>query len=193
MPQYTFPCVGRRDMGRNVYLCSMDYGKLIVIDDNPAILTAVKICMAGVFERIVTMSKPDGILVQLEKERADAILMDMNFTLGVNTGQEGLMWLTAIHRRFPDIPIVLITAYGDVKLAVRALKNGASDFVTKPWDNDDLIRILKDAVDKSRRVMTLEQVEAEHLRRAMEVSDGNLSKAADLLGISRQTLYRKIR
>ena len=180
-------------MGRNVYLCSMDYGKLIVIDDNPAILTAVKICMAGVFERIVTMSKPDGILVQLEKERADAILMDMNFTLGVNTGQEGLMWLTAIHRRFPDIPIVLITAYGDVKLAVRALKNGASDFVTKPWDNDDLIRILKDAVDKSRRVMTLEQMEAEHLRRAMEVSDGNLSKAADLLGISRQTLYRKIR
>ena len=171
----------------------MDYGKIIVIDDNPAILTAVKICLADVFERVVTMNKPEGIIERLQQERVDVILMDMNFSLGVNTGQEGLMWLTAIHRRFPDVPIVLITAYGDVRLAVRALKNGASDFVTKPWDNDDLIRILKDAVDKSRQVMTLEQVETEHMRRAMDVSEGNLSKAADLLGISRQTLYRKMK
>lgn len=171
----------------------MNYGKLIVIDDNTSILTAVKICLTGQFEKIVTLSNPDGVIAMLEKERADAILMDMNFTQGVSTGQEGMMWLTAIHRRFPDIPIVLITAYSDVKLAVRALKNGASDFVTKPWDNDELIRILKDAVDKSRQIITLEQMETEHLRRAMEISDGNMSKAADLLGISRQTLYRKIK
>ena len=171
----------------------MNYGKLIVIDDNPAILTAVKICLTGHFEKIVTLSNPDGIIAMLEREKTDAILMDMNFTQGVNSGQEGMMWLTAIHRRFPDMPIVLITAYSDVKLAVRALKNGASDFITKPWDNDELIRILKDAVDKSRQMMTLEQMETEHLRRAMEISDGNMSKAADLLGISRQTLYRKIK
>lgn len=171
----------------------MNYGKLIVIDDNTSILTAVKICLTGQFEKIVTLSNPDGVIAMLEKERADAILMDMNFTQGVSSGQEGMMWLTAIHRRFPDIPIVLITAYSDVKLAVRALKNGASDFVTKPWDNDELIRILKDAVDKSRQIITLEQMETEHLRRAMEISDGNMSKAADLLGISRQTLYRKIK
>lgn len=175
------------------YLCAMKYGKIIVIDDNPAILTAVKICLTGVFEKIVTMSNPEGILLQLEKEKVDALLMDMNFSIGVNTGQEGMMWLSTIHRRFPDIPIVLITAYADVKLAVRALKNGASDFITKPWDNDELIRVLKDAVDRSHEVVTLEQMEAEHLRKAMEIADGNMSKAADLLGISRQTLYRKMK
>ena len=193
MQQRTFLCIAERDMHKMPYLCSMNYGKIIVIDDNPAILTAVRICLTGVFEKILTLSSPEGVLIQLEKEHTDVILMDMNFTLGVNTGQEGLTWLSAIHRRFPDIPIVLITAYGDVKLAVRALKSGASDFVTKPWDNDELIRILKDAIDKSRHMKTLEQVEAEHMRRAMEISEGNLSKAADLLGISRQTLYRKMK
>lgn len=171
----------------------MKYGTIIIIDDNAAILTALRICLAGVFEKVVTLNNPDTIVSLLEKERADALLMDMNFTQGVSSGQEGMMWLTAIHRRFPDVPIVLITAYADIKLAVRALKNGASDFVTKPWDNDELIRILKDAVDKSRKMVTLEQLEADHMRKAMDISEGNMSKAADLLGISRQTLYRKMK
>lgn len=171
----------------------MKYGKLVVIDDNPAILTALRICLTGVFEKVVTQSNPEGIVSLLEKEKVDAVLMDMNFSQGVSSGQEGMMWLTAIHRRFPDLPIVLITAYADLKLAVRALKNGASDFVTKPWDNDELVGVLKDAVDKSREMVPLEQLEADHLRKAMEISEGNMSKAADLLGISRQTLYRKLK
>ena len=103
------------------------------------------------------------------------------------------MWLSAIQRRFPNVPIVLITAYADVKLAVRALKNGAADFVTKPWDNDELIRVLKDAIDTSRQVVPLEQLESEQVQRALDVSGGNLKKTADLLGISRQTLYRKMK
>ena len=103
------------------------------------------------------------------------------------------MWLTAIHRRFPDIPIVLITAYADVKLAVRALKNGAADFVTKPWDNEELIRVLKDAIDKASEVVPLEQLESEHVRKALNKCDGNMKRAADLLGISRQTLYNKVK
>ena len=102
----------------------MKYGTVLVIDDNPAILTAVKICLAGTFERIVTLNSPEKALVTIAQENPAAILLDMNFSLGVNSGQEGMMWLSAIHRKFPDIPIVLITAYADVKLAVRALKNG---------------------------------------------------------------------
>lgn len=175
------------------YLCAMDYGKILVIDDNPAILTAVKICLTGVFEEIITRNNPEGVVALLEREKIDVLLMDMNFTQGVNSGQEGMMWLSAIQRRFPNVPIVLITAYADVKLAVRALKNGAADFVTKPWDNDELIRVLKDAIDKSRQVVPLEQLESEQVQRALDVSGGNLKKTADLLGISRQTLYRKMK
>ncbi|MBO7119128.1 MAG: response regulator [Bacteroidaceae bacterium] len=166
---------------------------VLVIDDNPAILTAAKICLSGVFERIVTLSSPEKALVTIAQEHPSVVLLDMNFSLGVNSGQEGMMWLTAIHRRFPDTPIVLITAYADVRLAVRALKNGAADFVTKPWDNDELIRVLKDAIDKAGEVIPLEQVESEHVRKVLNKCEGNMKRAADLLGISRQTLYNKIR
>ena len=171
----------------------MKYGTLLVIDDNPAILTAVKICLGGTFERVLTLNSPDKALATIAQEHPSVVLLDMNFSLGVNSGQEGIMWLTAIHRRFPDTPIVLITAYADVKLAVRALKNGAADFVTKPWDNDELIRVLKDAIDKAGEVVPLEQLEAEHMRKALAKCGGNMKRAADMLGISRQTLYNKVK
>ena len=170
----------------------MKHGTILVIDDNAAILTAVKICLSGIFEHIVTLAAPDKVLTTITQERPEVILLDMNFNLGVNSGQEGMMWLSAIHRKFPDIPVVLMTAYADVKLAVRALKNGAADFVTKPWDNDELVRVLKDAIDKAGEVVPLEQLETEHVRKVLNKCDGNMKKAADLLGISRQTLYNKV-
>ena len=168
-----------------------NYGTVLVIDDNPAILTAVKICLGGVFERIMTLPSPDSVLVALQQEHVDVILLDMNFSLGVNSGQEGMMWLTAIHHRHPDVPVVLMTAYSDVKLAVRGLKNGAADFVTKPWDNDELIRVLKDAIDHTQDVVPLNVIEKEHVRKVVDKCHGNMSKAAELLGITRQTLYKK--
>lgn len=169
------------------------YNTILVVDDNVAILTAAKICLAGVFERVITLSAPENILTTLQQERVDVILLDMNFSLGVNSGQEGMMWLKAIHKRHPDTPIVLITAYADVKLAVRALKAGATDFVTKPWDNDELIRTLKDAIDKSQTVLPLEQLEAKHVRMVVDRCHGNMKKAAEMLGITRQTLYAKMK
>ena len=169
----------------------MNYGTILVIDDNPAILTAVKICLDGVFERIITLGKPDTVLTLMQQEHVDVILLDMNFSLGVNSGQEGMLWLSATHRKHPEIPIILITAYADVQLAVRGLKNGAVDFVTKPWDNDDLIRKLKDAIDKTAEVKPLDELEREHVRRVVDKCHGNMSKAAELLGITRQTLYKK--
>lgn len=169
------------------------YNTILVVDDNVAILTAAKICLAGVFERVLTLSTPDNILTTLLQERVDVIMLDMNFSLGVNSGQEGMMWLQAIHKRHPDIPIVLITAYADVKLAVRALKAGATDFVTKPWDNDELIRTLKDAIDKSQEVVPLNQLEADHVRSVVDKCHGNMKKAAEMLGITRQTLYNKLK
>lgn len=165
---------------------------LLVVDDNTSIFITLEICLDGVFDRILTLTRPENILTTLGQESVDVILLDMNFTLGVNNGQEGLLWVQAIHRRHPNIPIVLMTAYADVKLAVRGLKSGAVDFITKPWDNHELIRVLKDAIDSSTEVIPLEKVEVEHVRKVVDKCHGNISKAAELLEISRQRLYKKL-
>ena len=138
------------------------YGTIVVVDDNPAILTALRICL------------------------------DMNFSLGMNTGQEGLTWLRTLRHLHPQLPVVLITAYADVQLAVKCLKAGASDFVTKPWDNDELLRTLKDAVDKGQEIQSLDELERNHVKRVVDHCHGNISRAAELLGITRQTLYAKL-
>ena len=170
-----------------------DYGTILIIDDNEAILTALKYCLAGTFSRVMTLTSPERVITLLGQEQVDMILLDMNFTLGVNNGQDGLFWLQAIRKHHPEIPVVLITAYADVQLAVRGLKRGAADFITKPWDNEELVRKLKDVLDASDEVVTLDEVEADHIRRAVDRCHGNLTKAAELLGITRQTLYNKMK
>lgn len=169
------------------------YNTILIVDDNPAILTALKICLAGVFTRIVTLSSTDRLVATMSEEHVDVVLLDMNFSLGVNTGQDGLFWLRTLKKLHPDTLVVLMTAYADVQLAVKGLKNGAADFVTKPWNNDELVRTLRDAVEKSREVVTLDKLEQQHVHRVVEQCHGNMSKAAELLGITRQTLYRKLR
>ena len=154
------------------------YGTVLIIDDNEAILTALKYCLSGTFERVVTMTSPETVISYLGQEEVNIILLDMNFTLGVNSGQDGLIWLQAIRKHHPEIPVVLITAYADVQLAVRGLKRGAADFITKPWDNDELVRKLKDVLDLRDEVATLDELEADHIRRTIDRCHGNLSKAA---------------
>ena len=164
----------------------------MVVDDNPAILTALRICLDSTFERVITLASPDSLLATLQQEKASIVLMDMNFTLGMNTGQEGLTWLRTLRHLHPQLPVVLITAYADVQLAVKCLKAGASDFVTKPWDNDELLRTLKDAVDKGQEIQSLDELERNHVKRVVDHCHGNISRAAELLGITRQTLYAKL-
>ena len=170
-----------------------NYGTVLIIDDNEAILTALKYCLAGTFEKVMTLTSPETVITLLEQEEVNIILLDMNFTLGVNSGQDGLVWLQAIRKHHPEIPVVLITAYADVSLAVRGLKRGAADFITKPWDNDELLRKLKDVLEATNEVVTLDEMEADHIRRAIDRCHGNLSKAAEMLGVTRQTLYNKMK
>ncbi|MFV0590652.1 MAG: sigma-54-dependent transcriptional regulator [Draconibacterium sp.] len=116
----------------------MPKGKLLVVDDNKSILSALEILLQDDFEEIKTIANPNQLPSLIENGRYDLILLDMNFSAGVNNGNEGLYWLSRIQELRPDVEVVLFTAYGDVELAVKALKKGASDFILKPWDNEKL-------------------------------------------------------
>ena len=120
-------------------------GKLLIVDDNRSILSAVKLLCEGVFEDIVTLPSPNSLITTLHKESPDVVLLDMNFHAGINTGNEGLYWLKEVLSKFPETKVVLFTAYADIELAVRAMKEGAFDFVVKPWDNAKLIATLQNA------------------------------------------------
>ena len=169
------------------------YGTILVVDDNPSILTAMRYLLDGTFERILTLTQPDGILKMMAQEKTDIVLLDMNFSLGVDSGQEGLFWLRTIRKQHPQTPVVLLTAYADISLAVKGLKSGAADFITKPWDNDELVRKLKDVLDMQNEIVTLDEMEKDHIRRTIDRCHGNLTQAADMLGITRHTLYNKMK
>ena len=169
------------------------YGTILIVDDNTSILTAMRYLLDGTFERILLQTQPNDILKIMAQEDIDIVLLDMNFTLGVNNGQEGLFWLRTIRKQHPQMPVVLLTAYADVSLAVKGLKNGAADFITKPWNNDELVRKLKDVLDLQSEIVTLDEVEKDHIRRTIDRCHGNLTQAAELLGITRQTLYNKMK
>ena len=121
----------------------MEKGKILVVDDNKSILSAVEILLQDEFEEVITIANPNQLPSLVESSEFDLILLDMNFSAGVNTGNEGLYWLSRIKETKPELEVVLFTAYGDVELAVKALKQGAADFVLKPWDNEKLKSTLR--------------------------------------------------
>ena len=123
------------------------YGTILVVDDNASILTAMRYLLDSVFERILTLESPDDILKTMAQEEIDIVLLDMNFTLGVNSGQEGLFWLRSIRKQHPQTPVVLLTAYADVSLAVRGLKSGAADFIAQYQASGDLYGLILNIID----------------------------------------------
>ena len=120
-------------------------GTILVVDDNKGILTAVQMLLGTCFEKMITISTPNKIKATLHDENIDVVLLDMNFSAGINTGNEGLFWLSEIKKEDASIQVVLFTAYADIDLAVRGIKEGAADFVVKPWDNAKLLETLKTA------------------------------------------------
>lgn len=166
---------------------------ILVIDDNESILVSLKYVLAEQFDTVLTLNNPEKSLITLMQNEVDIVLLDMNFQLGVNTGSEGLFWLGNIKRAHPDIPVVLFTAYGEIDLAVRGLKQGAADFIVKPWDNDKLLMTLRMAIEKQSQIKTLDELTEEHMKKAIDKCHGNLTQAAELLGVSRQTLYNKMK
>jgi two-component system, NtrC family, response regulator HydG len=121
---------------------------VLVVDDDPDVLTAVRLLLKTEAREVLTEPNPENIRDLLSKKSFDLIMLDMNFNSSINTGNEGFYWLKKIKEYKSEAAVIMITAYGDIDLAVRSLKEGAADFVVKPWHNAKLITVLKDALNK---------------------------------------------
>src|SRR6266496_690974 len=121
---------------------------ILIIDDDPDVLTAVRLLLKTEAKEVVTEKNPENLRWHLSKDSFDMILLDMNFNSSINTGNEGIFWLNEIKKTKPETSVVMITAYGDIDLAVRSLKEGATDFVIKPWHNERLLNTIKDALKR---------------------------------------------
>lgn len=119
---------------------------ILIIDDNKSVLTALEMLLQTEFENVICLSNPATLLSVIKQNSIDIVLLDMNFRAGINNGNEGIFLLKEIQKFDPTISVVMITAYGDVELAVKAVKKGAFDFILKPWDNNKLISTLNAAM-----------------------------------------------
>jgi DNA-binding NtrC family response regulator len=146
---------------------------ILIIDDNTQILESLRILLKDEFETIDIVPKPSRIHEMLWRNSYDIILLDMNFAMGETSGNEGIFWLNEIKKADPLLPVILITAYGDIELAVKAIREGATDFIAKPWDPEKLIITLKNAYHlrrsgqevkklKNRQQQLTEDLEREH-------------------------------
>jgi len=124
----------------------MAKGNILIVDDNKSILSALEIFLTPEFQTVTTLSDPNRIPTELRKKEYNLVILDMNFNAGINSGNEGIYWLGRIKESNPEISVVMLTAYGDVELTVKALKMGATDFFLKPWDNNKLLATLKSAL-----------------------------------------------
>jgi len=128
----------------------MQTGTILIVDDNKSVLTSLELLLEREFEKIETVSDPNKIFSILDEFIIDLVILDMNFSVGFNTGNEGLFWLQRIHEIRPELPVIMLTAYGDIDLAVKSLKSGAADFVLKPWNNDNLIKKIRTTLQEAK-------------------------------------------
>ena len=123
----------------------MKQGRILVVDDNQGIRSALKILLPAHFAQVEIIASPKTLVTTMETFRPDVVLLDMNFYTDINTGNEGLYWAGELKKMYPEVQIVLFTAYADIALAVEGMKRGAFDFIVKPWDNEKLIATLQAA------------------------------------------------
>lgn len=125
---------------------------ILVVDDDKDLLTAVQILLRPKVKKVLLESNPENLRAILEREKVDLVLLDMNFKSALNTGNEGLFWLREIKSKFLKTTVVMVTAYAAIDLAVKSLKLGAADFIVKPWQNEQLIHTLSEALKQNKTV-----------------------------------------
>jgi len=182
---------------------------ILVVDDDSDVLAAARLLLRQYFEKILTTTDPGDVPELMDSERIDVFLVDMNFAIGQNRGVEGLNCLEQIKNIDADAVVVLMTAFGDLNTAVQAMREGASDFILKPWQNEKLVATLSVAAELRRtratvdrlggarptsdpETLNLEAIERRTVVLALEEAKGNISHAAAALGITRAALYRRI-
>ncbi len=167
-------------------------GNILIVDDNKSILSTLEILLTPEFQTVTTLTNPNQILSELRKMDYNLVILDMNFSAGVNTGNEGIYWLGRIKEINPEISVVMITAYGDIDTAVKALKAGASDFILKPWDNEKLLATLKLAIQlnlSKKEVVQLKERETElkkELNRDQRFIIGSSPQLLKVLNLARK-------
>ena len=146
----------------------MKKSRILIVEDNKSVLNALELLLQPLCEQVVTTANPNQIPSLLKAHYFDAILLDMNFAAGINTGNEGFYWLQRILEHDINHSVIMITAYGDVELAVRALKEGAVDFVLKPWENSKLVATINTAIQlrNSRKEVKLLKEKEQNLKAA---------------------------
>jgi len=166
--------------------------RILVVDDNIQILESLRILLKEEFETIDVINKPTRISEMLWRNSYDVVMLDMNFAMGETSGNEGIFWLNEIKKRDPLLPIILITAYGDIELAVRAIREGATDFIAKPWDPEKLIVTLNNAYrlrksgQEVKKLRNRQQQLSEDLDREYRMMQGSSETMSSLM----QTVYR---
>jgi len=123
-----------------------DLGKILIIDDDEDVLLAAKMLLKKHAQQVIIEKNPKKIPFLLNNDTYDVILLDMNFSQDITSGKEGFYWLKQILEKDPSAVVILITAFGDVEMAVKALKTGATDFVLKPWQNEKLLATISTAM-----------------------------------------------
>lgn len=148
---------------------SLQLGKILVIDDNEDILSAARLLLKEYATQVITAKEPHSIPSLLKDENFDIVLLDMNFSRGVTSGAEGFDWLRKIKEIDPTVIVLLITAYGDIELAVKAIKAGATDFIQKPWQNEKMLTTLASAMKLRSSQQELDKLRSREKQLAADI------------------------
>ena len=143
---------------------------ILIVDDNKSVLSSLELFLKHKIGKVVTCSNPNQIPSLLREERIDLVLLDMNFAAGINSGNEGLFWMREILKTDPQMVVILITAYGDVEMAVNAMKEGATDFVLKPWDNQKLLATIQSGLALRKAKRELKEVKQQQQQLQQDLS-----------------------
>ncbi len=127
---------------------------ILIVEDNRSVRSALSMLVSTIADKVTTLPSPVSLLSAMGEEKPECVILDMNFSAGINNGNEGLYWLNRLVKAYPSVPVILITAYADIELAVRGIKEGATDFIVKPWDNRRLIESIEYATKRTSRTTT---------------------------------------
>ncbi|GAB3704338.1 sigma-54 dependent transcriptional regulator [Spirosoma flavus] len=159
----------------------MQDAKLLLVDDDPDVLLAARLLLKRHVGAVDIEKNPEKLPFLLNNNQYDAIVLDMNFQRDVSSGREGFAWLDRILDIAPDSKVILFTAYGDVEMAVRAIKAGAVDFVLKPWQNDKFLETIRKAVEAKKEAGE-EAVLINGKKNGKDSGDKKASKQTNIIG-----------